>query len=686
MDFTIGGIVPVSCKGCGQDFTPTQNNQERCRPRCSKKAVRGNGGLTRFRAVDGEGITLPDGTHHYVLLSVGSDSLHRSGEPLDILEIFEFLWRVYDPRYAYVGFFLGYDFTMWLKSLPLERARMLFTPEGQAKRARSNSPHPYPVEYRDWEFDIMNMRRFRLRAKGSKKPWMTICDAGSFFQTSLINVINPSKWTVPILSDKEWEIILEGKSARSTASFDPKMIEYNKTENAVLERLMERLDEGFAKSNVYLSKGQWFGPGQSAKEWLDMQGSILSSEVTSYVQAPVLLAARNSYYGGWFDIFSHGHVPGRTYGYDINSAYPMAISQLPCLKHGAWVPWAENDGGSLAIVYASVEFTKTFNGVHLPCLPHRDKDGHILRPLKTEGYFWYDELLASVPLGAVFHVEHGWTFHAGCDERPYAGIEELYYRRLEVGKNTPHGMAAKLLINSCYGKFAQSVGTPRHSNPVYASLITSRTRQMIIEAIASHPKPSDLVMVATDGVYFRSPHPHLELSPTKLGLWDEDSKDDLTLVMPGVYWDRKFRENVGSTKLRSRGVSASDLAYSAATFDELFDRFNGTDWPSVDIPINFGMVSARQSVHRGDWGSCGKVYSASRGDKEAIKSLSSNPKNKRRPRAYKDGDVWRTYPYYLSTSGQKSAPYSKGFGIADSVYSDLITPDGLAFDGGSFRF
>src|SRR5690606_895113 len=107
-----------------------------------------------------------------------------------------------------------------------------------------------------------------------------------------------------------------------------------------------------------------------------------------------------------------------------------------------------------------------------------------------------------------------------------------------VGKNSSHGKAYKLIYNSAYGKMAQSIGNPKYSNPIYASLITTGCRTMITHAIATHPKKTkDLLMVATDGVYFRSPHPSLEIDKSRLGAWDESIKRNLTLFMPGIYWD-----------------------------------------------------------------------------------------------------------------------------------------------------
>ena len=46
--------------------------------------------------------------------------------------------------------------------------------------------------------------------------------------------------------------------------------------------------------------------------------------------------AFRSYYGGRFEILKRGFI-GNAYLYDINSAYPYAITQIPDLTKGKWV-------------------------------------------------------------------------------------------------------------------------------------------------------------------------------------------------------------------------------------------------------------------------------------------------------------------------------------------------------------
>src|SRR5262245_6054987 len=161
-------------------------------------------GVTKFCCVDGEGITV-NGEHRYALFGVGEDQLeNESGLEWD--EVFKFLYSHYEKGTAFCGFFLGYDFNQIFKTLPEERAWRLLTREGQASRKRRGKrPDPFPVRHKGWEFDILGMKRLKIRPidcdhkreKGKKqcrckyRPWMAICDAGGFFQQSFLSVINP---------------------------------------------------------------------------------------------------------------------------------------------------------------------------------------------------------------------------------------------------------------------------------------------------------------------------------------------------------------------------------------------------------------------------------------------------------------------------------------------------------------
>lgn len=572
--------------------------------------------------------------------------------------------------------------------------------------------------------------------------WMYVCDTGPFWQCSFLKAIEPSGWPEPVCSNAEYETIVAGKADRGITaeygetSFFEDMQRYNVLENAVLSRITQRLNEGFMNDaiTIRLPKADWYGPGRAAQVWMDMLHSrvaqrdavaanrilrsgepgtqdrsnemgILNADVYMSMPAWFVDAARASYYGGWFEQFMHGHI-GDVWEYDINSAYPFIIASLPCLHNdgvdhnGRYTQGNGNIGipkEGYTLLYGVVRGSDPYIGV----APHRTKRGSILRPHVTKGWYWQHELEAAQRAGLVDAVDvEEWVHYQPCTcSAPFnpadIGIERMYALRLEVGKNSPEGKAFKLVYNSAYGKTAQSIGQPKYSNPVYASLITAGCRTLILDAIATHPERSKAVsMVATDGIYFTSPHPSLEISSNRLGLWDISAKTGFTQLMPGVYWDDNTRERIrdgGTPKLKSRGVNAKDLASQIESLDGLFARGmvaletgSGSDdgqrdggfvWPEITFSVGFLLDSCKLALQRGKWHTAGRVTHGT------SRSISSNPESKRIPLPFIDPTlgVIRTSPYREGPDDVESLPYPKYFGqpIADEgFYGDRVGRDG----------
>jgi hypothetical protein len=705
-----------TCVGCSRDFESRDSRQKRCKPDCGRARVRTSQQshaartVTRtehkleFIGVDGEGTNEGNG-HNYVLLSVGDRSLHNGGRKLSFDEIVQFLWTCFldKPKAVYVGYFLGYDFTHWLRTLPETRARILLSKPGIASRARTESGRntvPFPVEYGEWEFDLLGTKRFKLRKRGASQ-WMYICDTGSYFQSSFLKAIDPSAWPVPVCTDEEYATIVEGKSLRATAGFDNDMLRYNVTENRVLARLMERLNHGFVQADVRLPRQKWFGPGQAAQAWMSNIAAPTGQQIREAVPIAALEAGQATYYGGWFEIFAHGLVPGTSHEYDINSAYPYIISQLPCLLHGEWKFGCSTQGMPDDKKYLMVHATVTTKrGVRkgsqgsralIGTMLHRTPKGTICRPLKTKGWFWWHELEAARRAGLVGTVKvEEWCSYSPCDcSSPYKDIANLYLRRLEVGKNSPEGKALKLLYNSAYGKMAQSIGSPIYGCSIYASMITAGCRTMILDAIATHPKGmDDVLMVATDGIYFRTPHPNLEIDDSRLGAWDHTLKENLSLFMPGVYWDDKTRQKISEGKapeLKSRGISAVDLAAMIADIDHAWENWVvGSEPPVMEIPVRFNMVTATQALARNKWWTCGHVSSLENWRPPMVypmpRVISASPHNKREGMLYNDTKGFNdSIPYLEAPGGLESTPYDRRFGLEDIDYNEDFnweTPDG----------
>lgn len=422
------------------------------------------------------------------------------------------------------------------------------------------------------------------------------------------------------------------------------------------------------------------------------------------------LAAQASYYGGWFEIFNHGHVPGTVFEYDINSAYPAEIANLPCLTCGEWEELNESHTpypGSLTLSRVTIYGGNEDIGP----MPFRTPDGKILRPMNTSGWYWQHEIDASERAGLIdsYEIHERLSYvpfrdcQHGTNGKPFAPIEQLYQKRLEVGKNTPEGKAYKLVYNSAYGKMAQSVGKPMFASAVYASLITAGCRVRILDAIATHPTGTeDVVMIATDGIYFRSKHPNLNISKTELGAWDEQAKENLTLLMPGVYWDDKARGDINAIELKSRGVSAKSLANEINRLDNAFARMlgdleDGTVRLKETFPVysDFHMITAKSACNMGKWelaGTLGTYIANGEIKVGAERIISTDPALKRdTSRLWNDRGSMRStaYEYAKNNKGdeiEETTPYSKNFGFDLSEYNDEFEFTGTDFQGPMISF
>ncbi len=736
----------------------------------------------RFIGVDGEGVNVREGVtewdeetgeevttrqlvHKYVLLSVGDQSLHRDGEELTYLDIFEFLWQQHlaNPRAVFVGFFLGYDFTHWFKTLPAGPAWDLLTKQGiERRKPPPDSERKFPHTVKDgewqkqadgswkmvgcrWEFDILGTKRFKLRkylpkeqytvcttehevqeqieacARGEHRrhphPWMYVCDTGAFFQTSFMSAIFPRDWNDPIVSREEYLLIERGKDRRQDADFDTDMIQYNVLENEVLARLMTRLNEGLVSDQIKLKRIQWFGPGQAAQAWMKLIGVPTGAEVREVVPEWAREAAQKTFYGGWFEIFNHGPVPGTSYAYDIHSAYPSVIRMLPCLLHGRWtrgngMPRGVLREGAYRAVYADLEGTDEWIG----CAPHREPDGSILRPHKTRGWHWQHELDAAKRAGVLKKqkVIEWVQYTPTCDcPPPMAAIEELYLGRLAVGKKSPEGKSKKLTYNSAFGKCAQSIGEPKYSNPIYASLITAGCRTQILDAIATHPtKTNSVLMVATDGIVFKERHPTLNCTNGVLGTWEEELYENLSLFMPGLYWNQAVRDTIAHAKtcklnaldcpekhspgLKSRGVRAKDLATVIDQVDAAWRAQKmGPEWraPRIKLTIEWAQVSAKQAITQDRWFKAGMaIWNGERvldGKIETKRSDIGAFHVENSSCCTKDGRCRanmgvRSYPY-ANGEEPETTYYSGTFGETlrerqDDTMGDMETPDGVVAD------
>lgn len=372
-----------------------------------------------FVAWDGEGYTDEFGFHHYWLLanSLGDKLIAPPGRSLERYNINKMFHRARAQVYGgiHVGFALGYDFTMMLRAngIKQEQATDLrklgyMTDEGYVYRLMMGK------QLTTWE-----------AAKDKDRGAVfNLQDTWGFFQRSFIKALDeyfPDGWPYR-------DIIVEMKAQRAffDREHDEDVMRYNDYELELLVMLMEELRNRLYTAGMPVSR--WYGPGAIA-QGLMQDWKIKDTLVDLYKENPNLAAiCQHAYAGGRFELVKPGHVNKRVYQYDINSAYPAAIAELPNLRMGEWkhannpdleklprfsvvrIRWTTRvsdpsfdfDGESETDLYPrSIPFP----------LWRRTPDGRIHYPSNgVHGWYWLPEVLAAIEYGKRLPAKFGFEY------------------------------------------------------------------------------------------------------------------------------------------------------------------------------------------------------------------------------------------------------------------------------------
>jgi hypothetical protein len=313
------------------------------------------------------------------------------------------------------------------------------------------------------------------------------------------------------------------------------------------------------------------GLGLKCRRW-DGAGAVaaalmLKHEIKQFKgQSPpeVIEAARTAYAGGRIEVCKIGRHEGYVYDYDVNSAYPSVMAELPSLMHGNWIEGEGDAPSGFTLVHCKYAFEE---GQKFYPLFYRTSKMQISFPSRGEGIYWYPEYEAALQCPGTIEVIKWWHFKPTFDSKPFSWIKEYYETRKLWVKNPTQDWQSggekiiKLGLNSLYGKTAQQLGGRDDAAPAYhqlewAGYITSATRARLYKAAAL--LPGAIIGFATDGIFSTAKLP-VECSVTKtMGAWElkEPVPVGMTIAMAGVYW---WHNDDGSFSHYSRGFDKDSM-------------------------------------------------------------------------------------------------------------------------------
>jgi hypothetical protein len=401
-----------------------------------------------FVAWDGEGINEDDGSHTYVLLanSTGASLSSRAG--LSTVDVFNLWLSHHGDKRIHVIYGGNYDFNMILKDVDKDTLYAL-----------------YVVGHAWWNGYRMEWRGGKsfLVSKGGKR--FLIYDVLPFFQCSFVKACDEYLQDWPYWSSVRDQIIAE-KANRGDFDYGriDDIAEYNAAELATLVRLCEELRSRLDK--VDLRVNRWDGPGAIASA-LYKKYEIKSHMPTGTTETPTHVAdiARFGYAGGRFEIVRKGHSNTGAYQYDIRSAYPSAMRNLPCLAHGEWRhvlnPTCIVGLGIYRISVAGTQVTPT----RPQPLWHRNPNGTVYFSDSPHGWYWSPEAEIGIALDNAT-VHEGWEYITSCECNPFWFVEPLYNKRAALkraGDGAHVGLKLGLNLSASTANWRnKSVGTPDH--------------------------------------------------------------------------------------------------------------------------------------------------------------------------------------------------------------------------------
>lgn len=623
-----------------------------------------------YAGVDGEGVTDESGKHRYVLLQYSS----RDGEYQASLEdvsgigtvaALEFLLAIplHVRTFAYA---FNYDLTKFLADLPDELLYRLFRPETR-KRPPGHPGGPVAVKWGPYRLNLLGTKFSVAKGKRRRVVW----DVFRFYQKKFTRSLKD--WQV--CPDDVVKRIDEMKDKREsfTLSMLPQMRAYCFEECSYLATLVEKLDDAHERAGLVLKN--YYGAGSTAGALLHRMGIKDVRRDAGEQTSDMREAVASAFFGGRFENSIVGVINGPIYNYDICSAYPYQLRFLPCLEHGTWRKTLhradiETSRGAL------VSYTLHFDGRadSWGPFPFRTDSGSVVFPYESSGgWLWRDEYLAGERNFSGVTFLEAWVYDCDCDCAPFADIPSVYLQRLSLGKDGA-GIVLKLGPNSVYGKLAQSVGSPQFQSWIWAGMVTSNTRAMLLDMLALAERREDVIAMATDSIVTQSriaaPAPRdtgtsvlldgTANSPSKLlGAWDCKTEDrPVFFARPGIFFPLNATEG-DLESVRARGIGRKNLLSAGS---RLVDAWRRGQLEDIDLGTIRRFCGAKTSTQAPTLQREAYARAETYGqwvDRPVVASL--NPLPKREPDVERRGDYGVLK--LRSMAGLRSEPYRRALSL-----------------------
>jgi len=307
-----------------------------------------------------------------------------------------------------------------------------------------------------------------------------------------------------------------------------------------------------------------------------------------HVPLQILDISVSTYFGGRFEIIERGFFK-KLISLDINSAYPETISMLPSLKYGKWkyINSKKEVSKKEIIGYYKVHLIIPEMRISPFVIKHK---GVVLFP---SGVFetwitWYEYDLLK---------DYVYAFYDGFEYHPYPreyypfkeAIDFLFslksfFKYDKKENDEVLSWIFKIFMNAVYGCFIE-----RHKqilidengketemtiagkmfNPIYASIITARTRWKLLKDSGKR-NWKYIIGFHTDSIICKKlPLRMIFKLGKKLGKWSIEKKGKGLIIMSGIYQIGKYARNRGFSTKNQDSIKETSEGKSLDWYDVL---------------------------------------------------------------------------------------------------------------------
>jgi hypothetical protein len=503
-------------------------------------------------------------------------------------------------RQIFFNFNIRFDCSAIIKLLPMEKIRELWN-------SKKNT-----IKYDGYRITWIPKKFMQISVLRNKQGAIHVYDVSQYYKGFSLD--NAAKTFLGIETGKNTDVSAKeiGKSRRYYDENLEKIVEYCKRDAFLTLELAKKQMRIF--EDLHFPTKKPVSIASISRKYQRKSGYPPAFKDGESEEKKAQYAGFCAYRGGIFNTMKRGMFETPLYDFDINSAYPAVMKDLPDWRNGRFeevkdlknykYAWIVVETDSEYIPYKLKESYMTLNvyeDIGAEDIVYRNSKvvypvGNRPCVITLDEYKWlktYGENVEWLGRGI------GWVEETEKYPPPFAWVAEMYENRRKIKKvNFALQWTMKILMNSIYGSTAQKQhGIGDLTNFNYASLITAGTRLQIWDVV--HDNYDSVVNIATDGILLNTPVDTIPISD-KLGEWSLEEYSRGLVVGNGVMvlWDMdgEMHEKIRSITSSKKGVGLFKKIEENSSESKI--DFGASTPVQVGTIINSHLKFGRKDINR----------------------------------------------------------------------------------------